>query len=230
MKATYYGHGCFSITIGNSTYLIDPFISPNELAKDIDINKIKADYILLTHGHEDHCADVEEIYKNTKATLIANFEVNNWFAAKGVENGVGMNIGGGYKTEDCAIKMVSAAHSSSMPDGSYGGLAGGFVLVFQEDEVDKVLYFAGDTGLHKDMELIQEEFGFIDFAFLPIGDVFTMGINDAVEAAYMINADSVIPMHYNTFPPIEVDLEEAKREFEEFRFEVFNIGEKKELI
>ena len=230
MKATYYGHGCFSITIGSTTYLIDPFITPNELAKDIDINSIKADYILLTHGHEDHCADVVEIYNNTEATLIANFEVNNWFVAKGVEGGVGMNIGGAYQTPDCALKMVSAAHSSSMPDGSYGGLASGFIFVFQEDGVDKVIYFAGDTGLHKDMELIQEEFGFIDFAFLPIGDVFTMGISDAVEAAYIINADSVIPMHYDTFPPIRVDIEKAKREFEEFRFEVFNIGEEKELI
>jgi L-ascorbate metabolism protein UlaG (beta-lactamase superfamily) len=230
MKVTYFGHGCFSIGIGDSIYLIDPFITPNKLAKHIDIYSIKADYILLTHGHEDHVADTVEIYKNTNAQLIANFEINNWFAAKGVENGIGMNIGGAYQTNDCAIKMVSATHSSSMPDGSYGGLAAGFIFVFEEDEVDKVVYFAGDTGLHKDMELIEEEFGYVDFAFLPIGDVFTLGINDAVEAAYLVNADGVIPMHYNTFPSIEVDLEEAKIEFEEFRFEIFNIGEEKELI
>ena len=230
MKVTYFGHGCFSITIGDSAILIDPFITPNDLAKDVDIKSIETDYILLTHGHEDHVYDTESIAKRTGAEVIANFEVINWFAKKGVENGFAMNIGGIKRTSDFAIKMVSAVHSSSMPDGSYGGLAAGFILVYQEDDVDKVIYFAGDTALHKDMELIQEEFGFIDFAFLPIGDVFTMGIDDAVEAAYLVNADSVIPMHYDTFEPIKVDMAEAKEEFQEFRFEVFNIGEEKELI
>lgn len=230
MKATYYGHGCFGLDIGQKKFLIDPFITPNELAKNIDVSSIEADYILLTHGHEDHLADTEFIYKNTEATLISNFEVTNWFEKKGVKEGIGMNIGGALQLEGCAIKMVSALHSSSMPDGSYGGLAAGFVFVFEEDEVEKVVYFAGDTSLHKEMELIQEEFGFVDFAFLPIGDVFTMGVNDAIEAAYLVNADTVVPMHYNTFEPIEVDLEEAKIGFEEFRFEVFNIGEEKELI
>ena len=230
MKATYYGHGCFSINIGDSIILIDPFISPNELAKTVEVDAIKADYILLTHGHEDHVYDTESIAKRTGAEVIANFELINWFQKKGVENGFAMNIGGIKRTPDFAIKMVSAVHSSSMPDGSYGGLAAGFVLVYQEDDVDKVIYFAGDTALHKDMELIQEEFGFVDFVFLPIGDVFTMGIDDAVEAAYLVNADSVIPMHYDTFDPIKVDMEEAKEEFQEFRLEVFNIGEEKELI
>ncbi|MGB1040102.1 MAG: metal-dependent hydrolase [Flavobacteriales bacterium] len=230
MKVTYFGHSCFSIQIEGTTFLLDPFISPNPLAYDIDIAEIKADYVLMSHGHEDHVADAETIIKNTGAKLISNFEIVNWFADTGIKDGVGMNIGGAYQTPNCAIKMVSAMHSSSMPDGSYGGLAAGFVFVYQEDDVDKVAYFAGDTALHKDMELIQDEFGFVDFAFLPIGDLFTMGVNDAVEAGYLLNADSVIPMHYNTFPPIEVDIEEAKKEFEEFRFEVFNIGEEKELI
>ena len=230
MKVTFFGHGCFSIKIGESTILIDPIITPNELAKEIDVNAIKADFIALTHGHEDHIYDAESIAKRTGAQLIANFEVANWFQKKGVENTLGMNIGGIVRTKDFAIKMVSAMHSSSLPDGTYGGLASGFLFVFQEDEVDKVVYFAGDTALHKDMELIQDEFGFVDFAFLPIGDVFTMGIDDALEAAYMINADTVIPMHYDTFEPIKVDMEEAKEEFDEFRFEVFNIGEEKELI
>ena len=230
MKATYYGHGCFGLEIGNLKFLIDPFISGNELAKSIQIDSIEADYILLTHGHEDHVADAEEIYKNTQATLVSNFEVANWFEKKGVSGTIGMNIGGALQLAGCAIKMVSALHSSSMPDGSYGGLAAGFIFVFEEDEVEKVVYFAGDTGLHKEMELIQEEFGFVDFAFLPIGDVFTMGVNDAIEAAYLVNADTVVPMHYDTFEPIKVDMEEAKFGFEEFRFEVFNIGEVKELI
>lgn len=230
MKVTYFGHGCFSLIIGGSSILIDPFITPNALAGSIDIDSINTDYILLTHGHEDHVYDTESIAKRTGAKLISNFEIINWFQKKGIENTAAMNIGGIMRTEDFAIKVVSAIHSSSMPDGSYGGLASGFIFVYQEDDVDKVAYFAGDTALHKDMELIQEEFGFVDFAFLPIGDVFTMGVDDAVEAAYLVNADTVIPMHYDTFDPIKVDLKEAKEEFEEFRFEVFNIGEAKELI
>ena len=230
MIATYFGHGCFLLKVAGKSFLIDPFISPNELAKDIDVDAIEADYILLTHGHEDHVADVESIAKRTNAVVIANFEIGNWFEKKGVTNNFKMNIGGVYRTDTFAIKMVSAVHSSSMPDGSYGGLAAGFIIAYVEDDVDKVIYFAGDTALHKDMELIQDEFGFVDFAFLPIGDVFTMGIDDAVEAAYMVNADSVIPMHYDTFEPIQIDMEVAKEEFEEFRFEVFSIGEEKELI
>lgn len=230
MKVTYFGHGCFSLVIGESSILIDPFITPNSLAGSINVDNIAADYILLTHGHEDHVYDAESIAKRTGAQLISNFEIVNWFQTKGIENSFAMNIGGIMRTKDFAIKVVSAVHSSSMPDGSYGGLASGFIFVYQEDDVDKVAYFAGDTALHKDMELIQEEFGFVDFAFLPIGDVFTMGIDDAVEAAYIVNADTVIPMHYDTFDPIKVDLKEAKEEFEEFRFEVFSIGEAKELI
>ena len=217
MKATYLGHGSFLLKIAGKSFLIDPFISPNQLAKDIDIDSIETDYILLTHGHEDHVADVESIAKRTKAVVIANFEIANWFEKKGVTNNIKMNIGGVFRTDTFAIKMVTAAHSSSMPDSSYGGLAAGFIIAYLEDDVDKVIYFAGDTGLHKDMELIQDEFGFVDFAFLPIGDVFTMGIDDAVEAAYMINADSVIPMHYDTFESIKVDMEVAKEEFEEFK-------------
>ena len=230
MKATYFGHGSFLLKIAGKSFLIDPFISPNQLAKDIDIDSIETDYILLTHGHEDHVADVESIAKRTKAVVIANFEIANWFEKKGVTNNIKMNIGGVFRTDTFAIKMVTAAHSSSMPDSSYGGLAAGFIIAYLEDDVDKVIYFAGDTGLHKDMELIQDEFGFVDFAFLPIGDLFTMGIDDAVEAAYMVNADSVIPMHYDTFESIKVDMEVAKEEFEEFSFEVFSIGEEKELI
>ncbi|MEN8928002.1 MAG: metal-dependent hydrolase [Flavobacteriales bacterium] len=230
MNVTYFGHGCFLLKLAGKSFLIDPFISPNELAKDIDVDAIETDYILLTHGHEDHVADAESIAKRTNALVLANFEVANWFEKKGVTNNFKMNMGGVYRTDAFAIKMVSAAHSSSMPDGSYGGLASGFIIAYVEDNVDKVIYFAGDTALHKDMELIQDEFGFVDFAFLPIGDVFTMGIDDAVEAAYLVNADTVIPMHYNTFEPIKIDMEIAKEEFEEFRFEVFNIGEEKELI
>ena len=138
MKARYYGHGCFGFEIEATKFLIDPFITQNELAKSVDINKIEADYILLTHGHEDHVADTEVIYKNTNATLIANFEVANWFQKKGVKDSIGMNIGGALQLEGCAIKMVSALHSSSMPDGSYGGLAAGFIFVFEEDEVEKL--------------------------------------------------------------------------------------------
>ena len=133
MKVTYYGHSCFKIQIGEVSYLLDPFISPNPLAYEVDIAEIKTDFVLLSHGHEDHVADAETIIKNTNSTLISNFEIVNWFGDKGIKNGVGMNIGGAYQAPNCAIKMVSALHSSSMPDGSYGGLAAGFVFVYQEE-------------------------------------------------------------------------------------------------
>jgi L-ascorbate metabolism protein UlaG (beta-lactamase superfamily) len=121
-------------------------------------------------------------------------------------------------------------HSSSMPDGSYGGQPLGFLFIFEEDDVEKVIYYEGDTALHYDMCLIQDEFEYVDFAFLPVGDNFTMGMEDAEVAAHFVNADYVIPMHYDTFGLIEIDKEELKETFEKFHLEIFEIGEQKELI
>ena len=205
MQITYYGHSCFLTEIDGKNILFDPFITPNELASKIDVKSIKADYILLTHGHQDHMADVEEVYKNTGATLVSNFELVSWFGNKGVEGGHPMNHGGKKKFDFGTIKMVNAIHSSSLPDGTYAGNPAGFVVQTKE----KTFYFAGDTALTLDMQLIGQEFD-IDFAFMPIGDNFTMDIHDALKAADFVKTDTIIGMHYDTFPYIQLDHEEVK--------------------
>lgn len=205
MQITYYGHSCFLIEIDGKNILFDPFITPNELAAKIDINSIRADYILLSHGHQDHMADVETIYKNTKATLVSNFEIVSWFGNKGVEHSHPMNHGGKATFDFGTVRMVNAIHSSSFPDGSYAGNPAGFVV----ETADKTFYYAGDTALTLDMKLIGEAYD-IDFAFMPIGDNFTMDIKDAVKAADFVKTNTIIGMHYDTFPYIKLDKKEAE--------------------
>lgn len=206
MQITYYGHSCFLIEIKGKNILFDPFITPNELAGKIDINSIKADYILLSHGHQDHMADVETVYKNTKATLVSNFEIVSWFGNKGIENSHPMNHGGKKDFDFGTVKMVNAIHSSSFPDGTYAGNPAGFVVQAE----GKTFYYAGDTALTLDMQLIGQEFN-IDFAFLPIGDNFTMDIKDAVKAADFVQTNTIIGMHYDTFPYIRLDRQEVDK-------------------
>lgn len=207
MKLTYYGHSCFLAEIGDTKVLFDPFIRPNELAKHIDVDKIEADFILLSHGHGDHVADAEEIGKRTGAELVGMFEVLSWFEAKGLKANYKMNLGGKIQLPFGTVKLVPAAHSSSMPDGSYGGLAAGFVV----ETAEKNFYFAGDTALTYDMKLINERHE-LDFAILPIGDNFTMGVDDAIEAANWVGVRQFIGMHYDTFPPIKIDHEAAREQ------------------
>lgn len=223
MEITYFGHSCFLIQVNDHKVLFDPFITPNSLAQNIDINNIKTDFILLTHGHEDHVADMETIYKNTRATLVSGYEVINWFQAKGIENAHPMNHGGSWQFDFGRVKMVNAVHSSSMPDGSYGGNPAGYVIETSE----KTFYYAGDTALHQDMRQIGDEFN-IDFAILPIGSNFTMDIKDAVKAAEYVNTNKIIGMHYDTFPYIEIDHEQAKKVASNAGKELFlmEIGEK----
>ena len=205
-KITYYGHSTFLVGLEDKKILFDPFITPNERASEIDINSISADYILLSHGHEDHVADVEAISKRTGATVVANFEVASWFQQKGIENYHPMNHGGSKEFDFGKVKYVNAIHSSTLPDGTPGGNPGGFVV--QTDR--ETFYYAGDTALTYDMKLIADEFN-IDFAFLPIGDNFTMGINDALKAAEFVGTKKVIAMHYDTFPYIEINKENTKK-------------------
>jgi L-ascorbate metabolism protein UlaG (beta-lactamase superfamily) len=205
MQITYYGHSCFLIETQGKKILFDPFITPNELAQHINIDDIQADYILLSHGHQDHMADVEAIYQNTKATLVSSFELVSWFGNKGVEHSHPMNHGGKKEFDFGTVKMVNAIHSSSLPDGTYAGNPAGFVVSTPE----KTFYFAGDTALTLDMQLIGEAFD-IDFAFMPIGDNFTMDIKDALKAADFVKTNTIIGMHYDTFPYIKLDHEEAK--------------------
>jgi len=222
MKITYYGHSCFELEIKDQRVLLDPFISPNEKASAIDISKLQPDFILLSHGHADHVADVETIAGNSGAQIVSNFEVVQWFAAKGLENGHGMNIGGSWTFPFGNVKMVNAIHSSSMPDGSYGGNPAGFIIEAEK----KFFYYAGDTALHMDMKQIREEV-VVELAFMPIGDNFTMGAKDAVRAAEFSGTRKVIGMHYDTFPPIEIDHEAAKKTFEAAGIELIlmSIGE-----
>ncbi|GGG26625.1 metal-dependent hydrolase [Pontibacter amylolyticus] len=205
MEITYYGQSCFLFKIGEHRILFDPFISPNELAKDIDVDSIKADYILLSHGHQDHVHDAERIAKNNDATIVANFEIVSWYEAKGIEKTHPMNTGGKVTLPFGTVKMVNAVHSSSLPDGTYAGIAGGFVV----ETENQTFYFAGDTALTYDMKLIPEQFD-LDFALLPIGDNFTMDIHDALVAADFVQVDMVIGMHYDTFPYIQIDHQEVK--------------------
>lgn len=208
MEISYFGHGCIQIITQGKTLLVDPFISPNPLAKDIDINTLKPDYILITHGHEDHVADAENIAKNSGAKVVSNFEIVTWYGAKGID-GHPMNHGGKWEFDFGTLKMVNAVHSSGLPDGSYGGNPGGFVL--SNDEA--TIYIAGDTALHYDMKLIPK-FSKLDLAILPIGDNFTMGPEEAVRAAKYVKVKQVIGMHYDTFPYIEINKEEAIALFE----------------
>jgi L-ascorbate metabolism protein UlaG (beta-lactamase superfamily) len=211
MKITYYGHSCFSLEVDGKNLLFDPFISYNDLASSIDIDKIEADFVLISHGHQDHIADAESILKNTKAKLISNYEIVTWMEKKGIQNSHPMNLGGKLSlTDTIKVKMVNAIHSSGLPDGSYGGNPGGFVIQTTQGNV----YYAGDTALTYDMKLIAEEFK-IKLAFLPIGDNFTMGISDAVKASEFIEVDQVIGMHYDTFPYIVISKEEAFKAFEQ---------------
>lgn len=224
MEVTYFGHSCFMVTVEGRKILFDPFISSNDLAKNVNISDIKPDYIMLTHGHNDHVADVETIYNQHECQLISTFEVISWFQGKGIKDVHAMNHGGSWNFDFGRVKMVNAVHSSSMPDGSYGGHPAGFVI----NNSEIAFYYAGDTALHYDMQLISEEFD-IDVAFLPIGSNFTMDIDDAIRAANFIKTKKVIGMHYDTFPHIEIDHQQVKTAAEEAHIDLYllNIGETK---
>jgi L-ascorbate metabolism protein UlaG (beta-lactamase superfamily) len=208
MELTYYGHACFAVTAGGKRLLFDPFVTPNELAKDIDIGDIAADFILLSHGHVDHVADVVAIAGRTKATVITPYEVGEWFSKKNVANVQGMNHGGAAQMPFGRVKLTAAIHSSSMPDGSYGGNPCGFAV----ETNDGSFYYSGDTALTFDMRLVPQ-WTELRFAVLPIGDFFTMGVADAVQAAEFVDVTKVVGVHYDTFPPIKLDRETAQRAF-----------------
>lgn len=204
MLLTSYGHSCFSVEIKGKTILFDPFITPNELAKDVDINSIAADYIFISHGHSDHIADCVSIAKRTGATVVGAFEVIEWLKKQGIENTHPMNTGGKWTFEFGTVKCVVAQHSSGLPDGSYGGNPMGFIFFTQDEK----FYYAGDTALTVDMQLIPR-WAELNFCILPIGDNFTMDIDDAIIAADFVKCHVVVGVHYNTFGFIKIDTEKA---------------------
>lgn len=207
MKITFYGHASLGIEVGDVHILVDPFISANEAAAKIDILSLKADYILLTHAHQDHILDVETIAKQTDAVIVSNFEIASHYENKGFEVHP-MNHGGAWDFEFGVVKYVIAHHTSSFPDGSYGGQPGGFVIEGEH----KNIYIAGDTALTMDMKLIPMRTQ-LDLAILPIGDNFTMGVDDAIIASDFVQCDKVLGYHFDTFGYIKIDHEEAKRKF-----------------
>ena len=203
LKITYYGHSTVLLETDEHKIVIDPFFAPNNPLAPISVDKVEADFILLTHGHGDHVADAAALAKATGALVIGNFEVVSWLQAQGAENVHGMNTGGAFTFPFGRVKLTIAHHSSTMPDGSSGGHPNG-MIVSLNDGYD--IYVAGDTALTYDMKLIGEAGG-VDLALLPIGDNFTMGPDDAVRAAQFVQTKHVIPVHYNTFPPIQQDPE-----------------------
>ncbi|MDQ7916967.1 metal-dependent hydrolase [Mesonia sp. MT50] len=226
MKITFYGQNSLGLEINGKHIIVDPFISGNDLAKDkVDIQRLKADYILVTHAHQDHTLDVEAIAKNTGATIVSNFEIANHYEAKGFEVHP-MNHGGSWEFDFGKVKYVNAIHTSSFPDGSYGGQPGGFVIEANE----KCVYIAGDTALTMDMKLIPLCHQ-VDLAVFPIGDNFTMGVDDAVIASDFIECDKILGCHYDTFGFIEIDHQVAKEKFEMKKKELLllEIGESIEI-
>ncbi|HRU61412.1 MAG TPA: metal-dependent hydrolase [Bacteroidia bacterium] len=209
MRITYYGHSCFLVEINGKKLLFDPFISQNPLASNIDSGKIEADFILVSHGHADHTADLLSLANQTGATVVSNWEICSWVQSKGYKKVHPMNIGGHWIFEFGKVKCVNAVHSSSLPDGTYGGNPMGFLI----ETPDGKFYYAGDTALHLDMKLIGD-YKKMDLAFLPIGNNFTMGIDNAVIASDFIRCDRIIGMHYDTFDMIKIDHDEAKKKFD----------------
>jgi len=208
MKINYLGHASLGIEANGKHFIVDPFISANELAKHIDISTLQADYILLTHAHQDHVLDVEAIAERTGATVICNAEMSYYYDAKGLKV-IGMNTGGKIELDGVKIKSTIAFHSSSFADGTYGGNPNGYVV-----EADgKRVYIAGDTSLTQEMKLIPETVGKLDLAVLPIGDNFTMGFEDACFAADFVQCERVLGYHFDTFPPIKIDQEKAQSFF-----------------
>lgn len=209
MKVTYYGHSSVMLETLKSKILFDPFITPNPAASHIAVGELRPDYILLSHAHEDHVADMAAIQRQSGAKVLAIVETAAWVGRQGVDPDriVEFNFGGTIQTDFGSVKMVYALHTSATPDGQYGGQPVGFVLKAD----GKNVYFAGDTALTMEMKLLENPG--IDLAFLPIGGHYTMDVSDAVVAAQWINCKQVVGIHYNTFPPIQVDTDEAKRQF-----------------
>lgn len=222
MQATYYGQSCFMVDVAGTKILFDPFISGNPQAAHIDIASIQPDFILISHGHGDHTADVVSIAKQSGATIIAIHEIAEWLGKQGLDKIIGMNLGGHYAMPFGKIQMVPAWHSSSLPDGTYAGTPAGFIITHENG----AFYYSGDTALFQEMKLFGRRQK-IDTAFLCMGDHYTMDMVDALSAAEFVGAEHVVGMHFDTFPPIAIDHDKAHDLFKQgnMRLTLPKIGE-----
>ena len=210
MKMTYYGQSCVLFDFDGTRVLLDPFVTYNPLASAINVADIQADYIFLSHGHQDHVADMLTIQQQSQATVATIVETAGWVRKQGVPDDkvIEFNLGGTLQLPFGKVKMVYAMHTNSTPDGNYGGFPVGYVFFIG----DKTIYFAGDTALTMEMKLLAR-FN-LDYALLPIGGHYTMDAEDAVLDAYFINCNEIIGIHYDSFPPITIDKAETKALFQ----------------
>jgi L-ascorbate metabolism protein UlaG (beta-lactamase superfamily) len=224
LKLTFLGHSCFLFEDGKHKIVIDPFITHNPAAT-IKATDLKVDYIVVTHGHGDHLGDSIEIAKKCGATIISNDEIAKYAASLGIK-AHNMHIGGAFNFPFGRLKLTIAHHGSAAPDGTYMGNPVGIVMNFG----GKTIYHTGDTGLFLDMKLIGE-LNKIDLLLVPIGDNYTMGVDDAVKAVEFVNPNTVIPMHYNTFDIIAADPYDFKAKVEKLGKEciIMNVNDLKEF-
>ena len=199
VTVSWHGHATLSLDIDGAKVLVDPFFDDCPSAKT-NSSQIDADYILISHGHGDHVGDCMQIAGRTNALVISNFEICSWVAAQGHDKVHAQHIGGSFQHPFGRVKLTVAFHGSALPDGSYGGMPAGFLL----EAGGKRVYIAGDTALFSDMQLIGRDG--LDLAIIPIGDNYTMGPDDALQAVKFLNPSLVIPYHYNTWPPIVQDV------------------------
>ena len=209
-RVQWLGHACLLIESDGKRVLIDPFLTGNPMAA-AKAEDVEADVILVSHGHEDHLGDTVAIAKRTGATVVSTYELSNWLKGQGLTRLHGMQHGGGCQVDPSIhVKLTIAFHGSTLPGGGYGGNPCGFLLTFADGAR---IYDASDTGLFGDMKLIGE--GGLDLAILPIGDYYTMGPDDALRAVKFLQPKAVLPIHYNTFPPIQQDVHAWARRVDE---------------
>lgn len=226
MQITYFGHSALGIKTAGKNIIVDPFISPNPAAASIVVDGLAVDYVLLTHAHYDHIQDVERIVDRTGAKLIANHEIVTWYNTHRKYEGTAMNQGGSMIFDFGTLKAVTAVHSSSFPDGTYGGNPLGFILRAE----GKSIYIAGDTALTMDMKIIPI-FDSLDLAIMPIGSVFTMDVDEALVASEWVDCDKIMGVHFDTMPLIAIDHTEAQKKFSDKGKELLllKIGETLEI-
>ncbi|MFB6249405.1 MAG: metal-dependent hydrolase [Salinibacter sp.] len=221
MDLTYYGHSTFQLETGDTTLLFDPFFAENPHT-DVTADAFDPDVLLLTHAHFDHYSDVEGVLAGSNPLVIANFEITQRVSQDYDHDAIQpLNEGGNAGFDWGTVESVHARHSSSFPDGSYGGVPLGFVLELDEG----VVYNTGDTAPFAEMQWIGDRWD-VDLMLAPVGNVFTMGIHGALHTAEMVGPSRVAPLHYDTFPPLETDLDAFRKEFSDAGYEpaVFDVG------